>query len=717
MALGDMMQRLGSGLADFFQIPNGETGDPLIQKADGSKYFGTVKGAGVPFAIDTSGVVSPPATGKIRYNNATQASATELYISYTDQQGDDVTGYADNFAVGDMLYLQHPSDVAIFQWWRITTSAADTGFHVYGVALEFSSGGDIASDQKVIVMRRATPAAVRPRSTADSTGPTDTAASISTPGGVSVAKSGYFGEGVTVDTNAQLGESADDDLPLYASRSRHVNGASENRLSISARRHTTGAAQAWFNTSTRVSASIDGAADAQSWIEFRHYTTTVDNAICFGEGASSASPWMTIRNGKVNIEDATDSTGPTDTAASFSTNGGLSVAQNIFAGGLTVESTGEAQVKVDHATQGIGYLFRGPVSWGLYDLQNSRFLLNNNYETNLTVMSCKVNIDNATDSTGPTDSSASFSANGGISVVKSGYFGDFVATRGVYDSTTVNALHLASFDAAADLSTGGKRSRVFRVLDRAFIDYEQISGGYGKLIFGSDFAGIRNDGVTMDFQTGITQLANPRSTHNMLVGGTTESGGGSGGVWGAHSVIGKDGTDKIIMGYLASSTNEPTIGGHDSGLGAWAPINLIGTTVSLRNAEGAAALQVEGGAVKIGSNEATIAADGASLELNGANAVSSTFIDLHAGPTYTDYAARLIRNATDNGALELVQRGTGAIQLISLESAPIVFSTNNAQRMIINADGTIQMLGLPTSSAGLASNTVWNDGGTLKIVP
>ena len=37
--------------------------------------------------------------------------------------------------------------------------------------------------------------------------------------------------------------------------------------------------------------------------------------------------------------------------------------------------------------------------------------------------------------------------------------------------------------------------------------------------------------------------------------------------------------------------------------------------------------------------------------------------------------------------------------------------------MTVKASGVINMSGMPTSSAGLASGDLWNDGGTVKIVP
>jgi len=37
--------------------------------------------------------------------------------------------------------------------------------------------------------------------------------------------------------------------------------------------------------------------------------------------------------------------------------------------------------------------------------------------------------------------------------------------------------------------------------------------------------------------------------------------------------------------------------------------------------------------------------------------------------------------------------------------------------MTIKRDGVINMSGMPTSSAGLSSGDLWNDAGTIKIVP
>jgi hypothetical protein len=51
-------------------------------------------------------------------------------------------------------------------------------------------------------------------------------------------------------------------------------------------------------------------------------------------------------------------------------------------------------------------------------------------------------------------------------------------------------------------------------------------------------------------------------------------------VWSNPLVIGKNGTDKVIISYLASSTNGATVGAHNSVLGAWAKLNVGGSSLA-----------------------------------------------------------------------------------------------------------------------------------------
>ena len=56
--------------------------------------------------------------------------------------------------------------------------------------------------------------------------------------------------------------------------------------------------------------------------------------------------------------------------------------------------------------------------------------------------------------------------------------------------------------------------------------------------------------------------------------------------WGkANLLVGEDGSDKIVAGYLVSSTNGAVIGAHNSALTDWAPLNVSGTYVNIRRNE------------------------------------------------------------------------------------------------------------------------------------
>lgn len=103
------------------------------------------------------------------------------------------------------------------------------------------------------------------------------------------------------------------------------------------------------------------------------------------------------------------------------------------------------------------------------------------------------------------------------------------------------------------------------------------------------------------------------------------------------------------------------------------------------------------------------------LGLNRAGGGTSN-LDLIGDTTYTLYGTRLIRGPTSNSDTTLQHRGTGNIRLIAEDAGGIELFTNSTRRITIDRDGTLNLSGLPTSSAGLSSGDVWNDGGTLKIV-
>jgi hypothetical protein len=116
--------------------------------------------------------------------------------------------------------------------------------------------------------------------------------------------------------------------------------------------------------------------------------------------------------------------------------------------------------------------------------------------------------------------------------------------------------------------------------------------------------------------------------------------------------------------------------------------------VGIKTANPSTALHVAGNA-RVGADDVTDAV----LEIGvGATGNRSSFIDIVADTTYTDYGLRVIRNNTGaNATSELKHRGTGALNFTTEEAAPIVFYTTNSPALTILAGGSV---GIGTSSPG-----------------
>jgi hypothetical protein len=97
----------------------------------------------------------------------------------------------------------------------------------------------------------------------------------------------------------------------------------------------------------------------------------------------------------------------------------------------------------------------------------------------------------------------------------------------------------------------------------------------------------------------------------------------------------------------------------------------------------------------------------------------------------SDHANFLIQAADDYVSRlwfgDTTDYDVGSIQYLHFPNA-MTFTVNASERLRIDSSGNLligtfttgasrlRIVGLPTSSAGLSSGDVWNDGGTLKIV-
>lgn len=100
-----------------------------------------------------------PGSRNFRLNNATQSSATEIYISDIAESGVDVSTILSNLESGDQLYIQEASDSTRYHlftlnaagtdntgWWTLTGSVTDSGLDLANnracaFVLLFGAGG------------------------------------------------------------------------------------------------------------------------------------------------------------------------------------------------------------------------------------------------------------------------------------------------------------------------------------------------------------------------------------------------------------------------------------------------------------------------------------------------------------------------------------------------------------------------------------------------
>jgi hypothetical protein len=97
------------------------------------------------------GTTAPPASGRIRWNNSTQASATELYVHGTTGNGVDVQPILIELVdVGDSVLIRSAGDATTYQEWTIDSIVDNTTYVTYGVTLNENNGGNISNNDNIL---------------------------------------------------------------------------------------------------------------------------------------------------------------------------------------------------------------------------------------------------------------------------------------------------------------------------------------------------------------------------------------------------------------------------------------------------------------------------------------------------------------------------------------------------------------------------------------
>jgi hypothetical protein len=112
-------------------------------------------GAGVAVAVRfvaelANTTDSDPGAGLLKWNHATQASATQLYLDDLAFDGVNLEGLWAALIEGGFLYLQHATDPDLWQIWVIDTVVDATGYAKLTVTLA-ASGGSFADGDGLLV--------------------------------------------------------------------------------------------------------------------------------------------------------------------------------------------------------------------------------------------------------------------------------------------------------------------------------------------------------------------------------------------------------------------------------------------------------------------------------------------------------------------------------------------------------------------------------------
>lgn len=107
---------------------------------------------GVKFVADLDSTAdSDPGAGLLKWNNATQASATELYVDDASDDGASLTGLWPLLGDGGLAYLQHQTDPDIWQIFEITSATDATGYVKLAGSVAAKSTADFADGDPMFV--------------------------------------------------------------------------------------------------------------------------------------------------------------------------------------------------------------------------------------------------------------------------------------------------------------------------------------------------------------------------------------------------------------------------------------------------------------------------------------------------------------------------------------------------------------------------------------
>ena len=142
--------------SDVEDLPTSETNTALVLKPDGSGgvAFGAAPGGATELAFkmeawnfDATTTDADPGSGNFRLNNATQGSATEIYIDDLASNGANLRAHLLDMHPGDLLLIQQGNDPTRYHSFRVNMITIITGYVRLNVTNE-DSGADLQDTEE-----------------------------------------------------------------------------------------------------------------------------------------------------------------------------------------------------------------------------------------------------------------------------------------------------------------------------------------------------------------------------------------------------------------------------------------------------------------------------------------------------------------------------------------------------------------------------------------
>ena len=130
-------------------------GDTGPQGPQGIQGIQGDKGGGLEYSFSTNTTDSDPGQGIFKYNNATIASVTQIFIDILDDNGIDVSSFIDKWddststIKGYLFIVSNSNSVTTVNIWQVNSVTTETGYRKIGVS--YISGSLPTNNEKCII--------------------------------------------------------------------------------------------------------------------------------------------------------------------------------------------------------------------------------------------------------------------------------------------------------------------------------------------------------------------------------------------------------------------------------------------------------------------------------------------------------------------------------------------------------------------------------------